>query len=167
MERYDIICARVNITSAWRATITGENSYGKMGGGIECERPRWNGPHVEASVNIELPFYARWTGRVTRDNKEKERENKSARRRNARVSGSNGTKDLKEDVHYRGSRKGNARFVRSSRCSFLLFGSLPSSSKQTEMGSLRDACLYVCEKNLFLTRICIINQFSTYKKNII
>lgn len=28
-----------------------------------------------------------------------------ARRRNARVSGGNGTKDPKEDVHYRGSRK--------------------------------------------------------------
>lgn len=32
-EKYDIICARVNITSAWRTTITGENSYGKIGEG--------------------------------------------------------------------------------------------------------------------------------------
>lgn len=37
-EKYDIICARVNITSAWRTTITGENSYGKEKGEGE-----WNG----------------------------------------------------------------------------------------------------------------------------
>lgn len=28
----NIICARVNITSVWRTTITGENSYGKVEG---------------------------------------------------------------------------------------------------------------------------------------
>lgn len=59
-EKYDIICARVNITSVWRTTITGENSYGKEKGegekGVGVERDgerevKWS-THG-SSVNIE------------------------------------------------------------------------------------------------------------------
>lgn len=54
VEKYDIICARVNITSAWRTTITEENSYEKGKGGkgrVRANEVEWS-THG-SSVNIE------------------------------------------------------------------------------------------------------------------
>jgi len=74
------------------------------------------------------------SGRVMRDNKKKRREQMKVRgRETRRVSGGNvpGTKDPKEDVHYRGSRKRQRETCDRHGVAFS-FLALPSSSKQTE-----------------------------------